>query len=119
MKPGPVEAPAGGFGRVEVSHIGLNDQVVEGLRLLDRPAFSVQFHPESAAGPNDTLDLFDRFVRMLTEHRDAAAPDHGDHDRGPAECGGAAERQARRVARPARHRRRLGGEPLGQSGRHP
>ena len=31
-------------------------------------------HPESAAGPNDTLDLFDRFVRMLTEHRDAAAP---------------------------------------------
>ncbi|GAA3785400.1 glutamine-hydrolyzing carbamoyl-phosphate synthase small subunit [Micrococcus endophyticus] len=70
----PVEAPETRYGRVEVSHWSLNDQVVEGLRLLDRPAFSVQFHPESAAGPNDTLDLFDRFVRMLTEHRDAAAP---------------------------------------------
>ena len=70
----PIEAPESRFGRVEVSHWSLNDQVVEGLRLLDRPAFSVQFHPESAAGPNDTLDLFDRFVRMLTEHRDAAAP---------------------------------------------
>ena len=70
----PIEAPESRFGRVEVSHWSLNDQVVEGLRLLDRPAFSVQFHPESAAGPNDTLDLFDRFVQLLTEHRAATTP---------------------------------------------
>lgn len=70
----PIEAPDSRFGRVEVSHWSLNDQVVEGLRLLDRPAFSVQFHPESAAGPNDTLDLFDRFVQLLTEHRTATTP---------------------------------------------
>lgn len=70
----PIEAPESRFGRVEVSHWSLNDQVVEGLRLLDRPAFSVQFHPESAAGPNDTLDLFDRFVPLLTEHRAATTP---------------------------------------------
>ena len=70
----PIEAPESRFGRVEVSHWSLNDQVVEGLRLLDRPAFSVQFHPESAAGPNDTLDLFDRFVQLLTEHRSATTP---------------------------------------------
>ncbi|MFI7397207.1 glutamine-hydrolyzing carbamoyl-phosphate synthase small subunit [Micrococcus luteus] len=70
----PIEAPESRFGRVEVSHWSLNDQVVEGLRLLDRPAFSVQFHPESAAGPNDTLDLFDRFVQLLIEHRTATTP---------------------------------------------
>lgn len=70
----PIEAPESRFGRVEVSHWSLNDQVVEGLRLLDRPAFSVQFHPESAAGPNDTLDLFDRFVQLLTERRTATTP---------------------------------------------
>ena len=70
----PIEAPESRFGRVEVSHWSLNDQVVEGLRLLDRPAFSVQFHPESAAGPNDTLDLFDRFVQLLTEHRATTTP---------------------------------------------
>ena len=69
-----VQPPQLRFGRVEVSHWSLNDQVVEGLRLLDRPAFSVQFHPESAAGPNDTLDLFDRFVQLLTEHRAATTP---------------------------------------------
>ena len=62
---GPVEAPAGGFGRVEVSHIGLNDQVVEGLNCLDIPAYSVQYHPEAAAGPHDAAYLFDRFVDML------------------------------------------------------
>ncbi len=66
-----VEAPESRFGRVEVSHWSLNDDVVEGLRLLDRPAFSVQFHPEAAAGPHDSLGLFDRFVALLTEHRDS------------------------------------------------
>jgi carbamoyl-phosphate synthase small subunit len=54
-----------GYGRVEVSHIGLNDQVVEGLRALDIPAFSVQYHPEAAAGPHDANYLFDRFRDMV------------------------------------------------------
>ena len=54
-----------GFGRVEVSHIGLNDNVVEGLRALDIPAFSVQYHPEAASGPHDANYLFDRFREMV------------------------------------------------------
>ncbi len=53
------------YGRAEVSHVCLNDQVVEGLRLLDRPAFSVQYHPEAAAGPHDAAYLFDRFVSLM------------------------------------------------------
>ena len=53
------------YGRVEVSHIGLNDNVVEGLRCLDLPAFSVQYHPEAAAGPHDSAYLFDRFVALM------------------------------------------------------
>ncbi|MEV7769152.1 glutamine-hydrolyzing carbamoyl-phosphate synthase small subunit [Microbacterium sp. NPDC086615] len=59
-----VDSP-NGFGRVEVSHIGLNDQVVEGLRALDIPAFSVQYHPEAASGPHDANYLFDRFREMV------------------------------------------------------
>lgn len=61
---GVVESPAG-FGRVQVSHLGLNDDVVEGLRALDLPAFSVQYHPEAAAGPHDGNHLFDRFRDMV------------------------------------------------------
>ena len=58
------------FGRVEVSHVCLNDSVVEGLRCLDVPAFSVQYHPEAAAGPHDAAYLFDRFVDLMgDEHR--------------------------------------------------
>jgi carbamoyl-phosphate synthase small subunit len=53
------------FGRVEVSHICLNDNVVEGLALKDKPAFSVQYHPEAAAGPHDAQYLFDRFTKMM------------------------------------------------------
>lgn len=53
------------YGRVEVSHVSLNDQVVEGLQCLDIPAFSVQFHPEAAAGPHDASYLFDSFVNMI------------------------------------------------------
>ncbi|MEE4542882.1 glutamine-hydrolyzing carbamoyl-phosphate synthase small subunit [Streptomyces sp. V4-01] len=55
------------YGRAEVSHVCLNDDVVEGLRLLDRPAFSVQYHPEAAAGPHDAAYLFDRFVQLMAE----------------------------------------------------
>ncbi|MCX4809675.1 glutamine-hydrolyzing carbamoyl-phosphate synthase small subunit [Streptomyces sp. NBC_01239] len=57
------------YGRAEVSHVCLNDQVVEGLRLLDRPAFSVQYHPEAAAGPHDAAYLFDRFVSLMEGQR--------------------------------------------------
>ncbi|MEY4039187.1 MAG: hypothetical protein RLZZ52_55 [Actinomycetota bacterium] len=61
---GVLESPAG-FGRVEVSHYSLNDQVVEGLRCLDLNAFSVQYHPEAASGPHDSNYLFDRFRDMV------------------------------------------------------
>jgi len=66
-----VEAPLEGesdtaYGRVRVSHIGLNDNVVEGLECLDIPAFSVQYHPEAAAGPHDSEYLFDRFIDLMT-----------------------------------------------------
>ncbi|MGO1770885.1 MAG: glutamine-hydrolyzing carbamoyl-phosphate synthase small subunit [Microbacterium sp.] len=64
---GAFDSPAG-FGRVEVSHIGLNDDVVEGLVALDIPAFSVQYHPEAAGGPNDANYLFDRFQSMVLDH---------------------------------------------------
>ena len=56
------------FGRVEVSHICLNDNVVEGLELKDKPAFSVQYHPEAAAGPHDASYLFDRFTQLMDKH---------------------------------------------------
>jgi carbamoyl-phosphate synthase small subunit len=61
---GVLDSPAG-FGRVEVSHYSLNDNVVEGLRCLDINAFSVQYHPEAAAGPHDSNYLFDRFRDMV------------------------------------------------------
>ena len=57
------------YGRVEVSHVNLNDGVVEGLRALDVPAFSVQYHPEAAAGPHDAAYLFDRFTDLMAQHR--------------------------------------------------
>ncbi|MEI2644014.1 MAG: glutamine-hydrolyzing carbamoyl-phosphate synthase small subunit [Candidatus Nanopelagicales bacterium] len=53
------------FGRVRVSHVCLNDDVVEGLQCLDVPAFSVQYHPEAAAGPHDSAYLFDRFAAAM------------------------------------------------------
>ena len=71
-----VDAPREGtfetpFGAAEVSHVCLNDDVVEGLRCLDVPAFSVQYHPEAAAGPHDAAYLFDRFRELLSEGRGA------------------------------------------------
>lgn len=74
---GPVTAPQSEFGRVEVSHVGLNDDVVEGLRCLDIPAFSVQYHPEAAAGPHDAAYLFDRFVDLMTSTEAAAGQKAG------------------------------------------
>jgi carbamoyl-phosphate synthase small subunit len=60
-----VLAPNNQYGRVMVSHVGLNDNVVEGLQALDIPAFSVQYHPEAAAGPHDSAYLFDRFLNLM------------------------------------------------------
>ena len=65
-----ITAPADpAYGRVRVSHVCLNDDVVEGLECLDLPAFSVQYHPEAAAGPHDANYLFDRFVSLLESNR--------------------------------------------------
>ncbi len=55
--------------KVEISHINLNDQTVEGIRHLEIPAFSVQYHPEAAPGPHDAHYLFHRFVEMMEKHR--------------------------------------------------
>ncbi|MDO4791100.1 MAG: glutamine-hydrolyzing carbamoyl-phosphate synthase small subunit [Buchananella hordeovulneris] len=68
---GPSVAPHddGRYGRVEVSHLSLNDNVVEGLRALDIPAFSVQYHPEAAAGPHDSEHLFDQFLSLVEARR--------------------------------------------------
>jgi carbamoyl-phosphate synthase small subunit len=66
-----VDAPTDGtavdtpYGRVEVSHVDLNDDVVEGLRCLDVPAFSVQYHPEAAPGPHDATGLFATFADLM------------------------------------------------------
>jgi carbamoyl-phosphate synthase small subunit len=65
-----VDAPREGifqtpFGSARVSHVCRNDDVVEGLECLDVPAFSVQYHPEAAAGPHDASSLFDEFVDLM------------------------------------------------------
>ncbi len=70
-----VDAPRSGefdtpFGRATVSHVCLNDDVVEGLRCLDVPAFSVQYHPEAAAGPHDADYLFDQFAALMDAARE-------------------------------------------------
>lgn len=56
------------FGTGEVTHVCLNDGVVEGLQLLERAAFSVQYHPEAAAGPHDADYLFDRFIDLMLKY---------------------------------------------------
>jgi carbamoyl-phosphate synthase small subunit len=58
-----------GFGRARVSHVNLNDGVVEGLRLLDQPGFSVQYHPEAAPGPHDAAGEFDAFCALMERAR--------------------------------------------------
>ncbi len=59
---GPIDTP---YGRVEVSHVDLNDDVVEGLSCLEVRAFSVQYHPEAAPGPHDATGLFDSFAALM------------------------------------------------------
>ena len=73
-----IKAPTEGifntvFGAGEVTHLGLNDGVVEGLQLLERGAFSVQYHPEAAAGPHDAAYLFDRFIELMLRYPRAKA----------------------------------------------
>jgi len=63
----------GRYGRVVVSHVGLNDDVVEGIRCLDLPAYSVQYHPEAASGPHDASYLFDRLVDLVRSSRTSRA----------------------------------------------
>jgi len=62
---GPGATFATDFGPAQITHVNLNDGVVEGLRLLDRPAFSVQYHPEAAPGPHDASGLFDEFCALM------------------------------------------------------
>jgi carbamoyl-phosphate synthase small subunit len=68
-----IQAPTDGqfstvFGPGRVTHVCLNDDVVEGLELLERGAFSVQYHPEAAAGPHDAAYLFDQFVSIMQKY---------------------------------------------------
>ncbi len=82
----PVDAPTDTeFGSASVSHICLNDDVVEGLELVRdglTRAFSVQYHPEAAAGPHDASYLFDRFAQLMAAHQPGADPG------GPGASGG-------------------------------
>ena len=55
-------------GTAEVSHVNMNDQTVEGVRYLDTPTFTVQFHPEASPGPMDTGYLFDSFIDLMKQH---------------------------------------------------
>ena len=61
------------FGRVEVSHRNLNDDTIEGLRCLDVPAFSVQYHPEAAPGPHDAAGLFLEFRSLIEAHEGSSS----------------------------------------------
>jgi carbamoyl-phosphate synthase small subunit len=59
--------------KVEITHINLNDGTVEGIRVKNKPAFSVQYHPESSPGPHDSGYLFDEFIELLKQRKAAAA----------------------------------------------
>jgi carbamoyl-phosphate synthase small subunit len=98
------------FGRAQVSHVCLNDQVVEGLQCLDVPAFSVQYHPEAAAGPHDAAYLFDRFAALMAASSGPPAssvPPSGDHARSRQPDGG-------RGANVHDHEQGVGGEGDGE-----
>ena len=53
------------YGRIQLTHVNLNDGTVEGIRFLDLPAFCVQYHPEASAGPNDAAYLFHSFIKLM------------------------------------------------------
>ena len=54
---------------VEATHVNLNDKTIEGIKISDKNAFSVQFHPESSPGPHDSRYLFDYFIKLMNEHK--------------------------------------------------
>jgi carbamoyl-phosphate synthase small subunit len=54
---------------IEITHVNLNDQTLEGFRHRSYPVFCVQYHPEAAPGPHDSLYLFDEFVTLMESHR--------------------------------------------------
>jgi len=53
---------------IEVTHVNLNDESIEGIRIKGKPAFSVQYHPESTPGPHDSRYLFDEFISLIREN---------------------------------------------------
>ena len=54
---------------IEITHVHLNDNTVAGIRMKNKPAFSVQYHPEASPGPNDSIYLFDQFIETIKEHK--------------------------------------------------
>jgi carbamoyl-phosphate synthase small subunit len=74
------EATVTPYGTATVSHVCLNDDVVEGLECLDLPAYSVQYHPEAAAGPHDAGYLFDRFLALMDQHHSTDSTDATDQE---------------------------------------
>lgn len=66
VAPDPVRAAAD---QIEITHINLNDETIEGIRLREQPAFSVQYHPEAAPGPHDSRYLFDDFVALMKANK--------------------------------------------------
>lgn len=57
------------IGNVELTHVNLNDNSVEGIARKDKPAFSVQYHPEASPGPHDSMYLFDQFISLINNHK--------------------------------------------------
>jgi carbamoyl-phosphate synthase small subunit len=59
------------MGDVEITHVNLNDETLEGFRMRNHPVFCVQYHPEAAPGPHDSRYLFDDFVNLMANHSNA------------------------------------------------
>lgn len=57
--------------KVEITHINLNDQTIEGIKVKSKPAYSVQYHPEASPGPHDSRYLFDQFIETIQQHKSA------------------------------------------------
>lgn len=77
------------FGRIDITHLNLNDGTIEGIECLDLPAFSVQYHPEAAPGPHDAASLFGRFCALIETGRSPKAGGDfldGAGTRGPREA---------------------------------